>query len=85
MTRGPVLVTGGAGFIGSAVVAALVEAGREVSVLDNLRPDVHRDDGRAATARLGSLGVDIVRGDVRDAVTVGEALRDKGSVVHLAA
>ena len=53
-----VLVTGGAGFIGRAVLRALAAAGHDVTVLDSLRPDVHRGGGApprpAATPACGS-------------------------------
>ena len=77
-----VLVTGGAGFIGSHVVEALTSAGHEVRVLDAL----------LACAHPGGLppfdvdpGFEFVHGDVRDAQTVDAALHGVGAVCHLAA
>ncbi len=71
-----VLVTGGAGFIGRHLVRALVEAGDDVTVLDNLhrstRADVH------SSARF-------IEGDIRDATALDGALRNCQTVYHLAA
>ncbi len=72
-----VLVTGGAGFIGSHVATALVEAGHEVRALDSLHPAAHRDTTAARP--------DLVRGDVRDRATVDTALAGVDAVVHHAA
>lgn len=80
-----ILVTGGAGFIGQALVAELVTSAERVLVLDSLRPDVHRDGGASARKRLLELGVDLVVGDVRDARAVAAALNGIDAVVHLAA
>ncbi|WP_322766797.1 NAD-dependent epimerase/dehydratase family protein [Frankia sp. Cr1] len=74
-----ILVTGGAGFIGSHLVQALVQAGEHVRVLDALHPAIHR--GRP----LPTDGVDLVVGDVRDADTVDAALDGVDAVCHLAA
>jgi len=83
-----VLVTGGAGFIGSHTVDQLVARGHEVTVLDNLDPQVHGDsanmpanlDGHVTAGRI-----DCIRGDVRDQDAVARALRGVEVVVHLAA
>jgi dTDP-L-rhamnose 4-epimerase len=77
-----VLITGGAGFIGSHVVAACREAGHQVRVLDALLPAVHPayPDGPP-----GLEGVDLVVGDVRDAATVDRALAGVDAVCHQAA
>lgn len=78
------LVTGGRGFIGTAVVAELVARGHEVVVLDSLRADVHD----ARSAGVVPDGVREVVGDVRDPDVVRSALRGPGAldvVVHLAA
>ncbi|MDQ2755455.1 MAG: NAD-dependent epimerase/dehydratase family protein [Actinomycetota bacterium] len=80
-----VVVTGGAGFVGTAVVDRLLAQGREVVVVDSLRADVHRDGGAAARARLCERGVDLEEIDVRDRVPLTDALRGAGAVVHLAA
>ncbi len=80
-----VLVTGGAGFIGGAVVRALSGTGHEVRVLDSLRADVHRDGGAAARHRLAGLGAELVVADVRDGDAVRDALTEVDAVVHLAA
>jgi UDP-glucose 4-epimerase len=70
-----VLVTGGAGFIGSHLVAALVAAGDEVVVLDNLR--------RGDRARL--LAARFVEGDVRDPAILQEVTQGCRRIYHLAA
>jgi dTDP-L-rhamnose 4-epimerase len=77
-----VLVTGGAGFIGSHVVEALASAGHEVRVLDALLPCVHPD---GVPPFSGDPGFEFVHGDVRDAQTVDDALRGISVVCHLAA
>ena len=83
MTQRRVVVTGGAGFIGSAVVSALVGRGDHVVVLDSLRPDVHRDGGSAARRRLHVA--ELVVGDVRDPEVLDRVLDGADAVVHLAA
>lgn len=72
-----VLVTGGAGFIGSNVAAELLARGHEVTVLDDL------STGRAA--HLDGLRVRFLRGDIRDAAAVDAAMRGQEGVCHLAA
>ncbi|MET8625132.1 NAD-dependent epimerase/dehydratase family protein [Kitasatospora sp. NPDC004669] len=76
-----ILVTGGAGFIGSAVVRSLTAAGHEVRVLDALLPAVHPSGAVPALP----AGVDFRQGDVRDAVAVGQALAGVDAVCHQAA
>lgn len=72
------LITGGTGFIGSALVKRLVRDGEQVRVLDN--------DLRGAKTRLQDVmkHVDMVEADVRDAKAVRKACRQIDSVVHLA-
>jgi dTDP-L-rhamnose 4-epimerase len=76
-----VLVTGGAGFIGSHVVEELVGAGHEVRVLDSLHPAAHQRDDKPSYLD----GVPLVRGDLRDAAAVAEAVAGVDAVVHQAA
>ncbi|MDR7550842.1 MAG: GDP-mannose 4,6-dehydratase, partial [Armatimonadota bacterium] len=75
-----VLVTGGAGFIGSHLVDALIRSGRPVRVLDSLEPQVH--EGRLPTIRPE---VQFTHGDVADAELWPRVLDGVGEVVHLAA
>jgi dTDP-L-rhamnose 4-epimerase len=75
-----VLVTGGAGFIGSHVTTVLVCAGYEVTVLDAGHPAAHRAPLPATVA-----GVPVLRADLRDRAAVGRALRGVDAVVHQAA
>jgi dTDP-L-rhamnose 4-epimerase len=75
-----VLVTGGAGFIGSHVVDRLLADGREVRILDSLDPQVH--EGRPAYL---DPGAELVQGDVRDAEAVRRSLRGVDRLIHLAA
>jgi len=72
-----VLLTGAAGFIGSHVMEALVEAGHDVVALDCLHPAAHRADEVA--------GPGLVVADVRDRDAVESALRGVDAVVHHAA
>ncbi|MGE5442816.1 MAG: NAD-dependent epimerase/dehydratase family protein [Bacteroidota bacterium] len=77
-----VVVTGGAGFIGSHLADELFDYGYTVRVLDNLDPQVHRTRQRPAYLRPG---VELVVGDVRDLACVRRCLRGADAVVHLAA
>lgn len=78
-----VLITGGAGFIGSHLADELLAAGYRVRALDSLEPQVHGPGGQ----RPGYLSpdVELLVGDVRDASAVRTALADVQCVVHLAA
>jgi len=78
-----VLITGGAGFIGSHAANALLEAGYEVRLLDNLSPQVHGPQ-RHRPIYL-SKDAELVLGDTTDARAVDRALRGADMVLHLAA
>lgn len=78
-----VLITGGAGFIGSHLADALLKRGHKVRVLDDLNPQVH-GDARRRPEYLDS-DVELMTGDVRDAEAVTRALDGIDRVVHLAA
>jgi dTDP-L-rhamnose 4-epimerase len=82
MTRA-VLITGGAGFIGSHLADALLQRGDRVRVLDNLDPQVH-GDGRRRPDYLDPE-VELIHGDVRDRDAVAKALDGVDTVYHLAA
>jgi dTDP-L-rhamnose 4-epimerase len=77
-----VLITGGAGFIGSHLARHLLGHGHRVRALDALDEQVHGAAQRPAYLRQE---VELVVGDVRDPETVRSALRGVDSVVHLAA
>jgi dTDP-L-rhamnose 4-epimerase len=78
-----VLITGGAGFIGSHTADRLLEIGYRVRVLDSLIAQVHGDD----RGRPGYLDdqVEVHLGDMRDASAVESALQDASYVYHFAA
>jgi dTDP-L-rhamnose 4-epimerase len=77
-----VLITGGAGFIGSHLADRLLAEGHEVRALDNLDPQVH--PGGERPDYLGS-DVELRIGDVRDHDAVRQALEGVDAVVHFAA
>ncbi len=78
-----ILVTGGAGFVGSHLVDSLVERGHTVRILDNLSPQVHGPEQEIP----GYLnpGAEFIMGDILDADAVRNALSGMEVVVHLAA
>jgi nucleoside-diphosphate-sugar epimerase len=76
----PVLVTGGAGYVGAEVATALLDAGREVRVLDSL---LH--DQKPIAAMLEERGAKLTIGDVRDGEARRSLLEGAEAVVHLAA
>jgi len=78
-----VLITGGAGFIGSHLTDHLLSHGFQVRVLDNLDPQVHGDT--VMPPSYLSPEAEFMYGDVRDIERVREALRGIDAVVHLAA
>jgi dTDP-L-rhamnose 4-epimerase len=80
---GTVLITGGAGFVGSHLADELLEHGYRVRALDNLGEQVHGPNG-GRPAYLNAE-VELLRGDVRDESVVTRALRGVDAVFHFAA
>ncbi|MEL6540376.1 MAG: NAD-dependent epimerase/dehydratase family protein, partial [Pseudomonadota bacterium] len=81
-----VLITGGAGFIGSRLARRLAEDGHAVTVLDSFLEQVHgHAPGRTAGYTALAENARIVRGDVTDRATLERALEGSEAVVHLAA
>jgi dTDP-L-rhamnose 4-epimerase len=78
-----VLVTGGAGFIGSHLVDLLLKKGYEVRVFDNLEPQVHGDS--ATVPGYLNKNAEFVQGDVLDRDALQKALNGCDAVVHDAA
>lgn len=76
-----VLVTGGAGFIGSFAVEALLARGYAVRVLDSLDPQVHGVEPRPALPS----GIEFQRADIRDRAACAAALDGTDAVIHCAA
>jgi dTDP-L-rhamnose 4-epimerase len=76
-----ILVTGGAGFIGSHTVDALLAAGYQVRILDNLQPRVH-PKGKPSWVPSEA---EFMQGDVADRRDLSAALEGMHGVVHLAA
>ena len=77
-----VLVTGGAGFIGSHLIRSLLDRGDRVTVLDSF-DDAY--DPAIKIANIEGLEITLIEGDVRDRSAVEEAMRGVDAVVHLAA
>jgi len=78
-----ILITGGAGFIGTHLSRYLLTLGHELTIVDNFLPQVHGE-----TASLPpdiAPHVRLIRGDVSDEVVLKEALKGAQCIVHLAA
>jgi len=78
-----ILVTGGAGFIGSHLVRRLVQDGHQVRVMDALVSQVHGDNADWPSHLPD--GIDLIRGDTQDATCWDRALSGTEMVYHLAA
>ncbi len=76
-----ILITGGAGFVGSHLADGLLHAGHRVRILDDLTPQVHP----CGMPDYLSTEVELIRGDVRDPNRLREALADVDVVYHFAA
>jgi dTDP-L-rhamnose 4-epimerase len=77
-----ILITGGAGFIGRAVVREALRRGHRVRVLDSMIEQVHGDRERPEDFPDDA---ELIRGDVRNGDVVAKALHGVDSVIHLAA
>lgn len=80
---GKILITGGAGFIGSHLADELLRHGYQVRALDCLLPQVHGPDAARPAYLNGE--VELIKGDVRDAAAVKKAVHGVDAVFHLAA
>jgi len=81
-----VLITGGAGFIGSSLALRLLAKNYKVTVLDNLSPQIHGDNYENSYTFNRIKGkVDFIHGDVVNSTDWDDALKDVDVVVHLAA
>ncbi len=81
-----ILITGGAGFIGSRLALALQQRGCTVTVLDNLSPQIHGADARrSALFRAIDGQVRFIEADVTDRDALAAALAGQDAVVHYAA
>lgn len=81
-----VLITGGAGFIGSSLALKLLAKDYEITILDNLSPQIHGEDSeKSYTYNSIRNKVDFIHGDVTNSSDWDNALKDVDTVVHLAA
>ena len=80
-----ILVTGGAGFIGSHLARALVEGGASVVILDNLFTGRDKNMTEFILAEDPVVRVEFIQGDVRDRNTVQSIIKNVDEVYHLAA
>ena len=82
-----VLITGGAGFIGSAISLKLIEKGYNVAILDNLLEQIHGVDPGLTSPLYCKVKdkVHFIKGDIRNKSLLEQALEDVDYVIHLAA
>ena len=79
-----ILVTGGAGFIGSRLARALADKGNRVVVLDTLSPQIH-GEGASPPPMLDHAGIRFIKGSVTSREDLSSALEGVTAIAHLAA
>jgi dTDP-L-rhamnose 4-epimerase len=80
-----ILITGGAGFIGSTLSLELLKKGYEITILDNLSPQIHGDPETSFLYNRIKDKVNFILGDVRNRYDWEQALKGQEYIVHLAA
>ena len=80
MKNNKILITGGAGYLGSVLSPLLLEEGYDVTILDNF---LYNQSSLLDCCTNKNLT--IIRGDVRDKETVENALKNKDIIIHFAA
>lgn len=78
-----ILITGGAGFIGTHLTHKLLEQGCRVTIFDNFSPQIHGNNRHLSPALLRHI--QLVDGDVRDAAAWAVALKGQEAIIHFAA
>lgn len=82
-----ILITGGAGFIGSNLALALIEKGHKITVLDNLSPQIHGENPEQTSPLYSSIKekVTFIKGTVTSRADWDKAIDNQDVIVHLAA
>jgi len=82
-----ILITGGAGFIGSNLALKLIEKGYQITVLDNLSEQIHGENPESSSPPYNSIKdkVRFIKGDVTQVADWEKALKDQDAIVHYAA
>lgn len=82
-----ILITGGAGFIGSNMALQLIKKGYKITVLDNLSPQIHGENPEFSSPLFQSIKgkVNFIEGTVTSNEDWHKALKDQDAVIHLAA
>jgi len=86
-TNKNVLITGGAGFIGSNLALKLIAKGYSITVLDNLSEQIHGDDPATTSPLYRSIAdkVNFIKGTVASVSDLEKAIKGQDMIVHLAA
>ena len=82
-----ILITGGAGFIGSNLSLTLLKKGYRVTVLDNLSKQIHGDNPEVSSSLYISIKdkVNFIQGSIDDRLTLEKAIKNQDIIVHFAA
>ena len=79
-----ILITGGAGFIGSCLCQKLFDEGYNITIFDNLSPQVHGNTANLLFKKLQNKS-NFIKGDVRNIEDWRKAIKGQEIIVHLAA